>query len=316
MADGEYPLRVLGAIASQVRRLLSARQLLDHELARVWRQRMSYTEFQQRVPADTEGLPTKSPYANYLTLQRAERFTLSELKGFLRLIQQTDTRLKSSGHRPPGGDGKADPGICAARERAGRSGSRKHRILRPSLKILCVVPIPYPVVWESSPNMVSGFLQRLSAPLAALLLGGVPFRFFRPSTVRALGRAGALHGVSGRRLGFCHGSIGRRRPAGGGRHGSGAAPGAGGRALRGSAAGFTAWGTRPRATPTFWTSVPPDPLLQPSSSLPRWTPSCARTAHPNQFQGREVELTGRIKDDPKYGLEMILESPAQIEVLP
>ena len=100
MANGEYPLRVLGAIASQVRRLLSARQLLDHELARVWRQRMSYTEFQQRVPADTEGLPTKSPYANYLTLQRAERFTLPELKGFLRLIQETDERLKSSGHQP------------------------------------------------------------------------------------------------------------------------------------------------------------------------------------------------------------------------
>ena len=39
-------------------------------------------------------------------------------------------------------------------------------------------------------------------------------------------------------------------------------------------------------------------------------------AHPDQFQGREVEITGRIKDDPKYGLEMILESPAQIEVLP
>ena len=39
-------------------------------------------------------------------------------------------------------------------------------------------------------------------------------------------------------------------------------------------------------------------------------------AHPNQFQGQEVELTGRIKDDPKYGLEMILEGPAQIKVLP
>ncbi len=100
MANGEYPLRVLGAIASQVRRLLGARQLLEHELARVWRRRMSYAEFQQRVPADTEGLPTKSPYANYLTLQRAERFTLPELKGFLRLIQQTDARLKSSGHQP------------------------------------------------------------------------------------------------------------------------------------------------------------------------------------------------------------------------
>jgi len=37
--------------------------------------------------------------------------------------------------------------------------------------------------------------------------------------------------------------------------------------------------------------------------------------HPNRFQGKEVELTGRIKDDPKYGLEMILESPAQIKVL-
>ena len=39
-------------------------------------------------------------------------------------------------------------------------------------------------------------------------------------------------------------------------------------------------------------------------------------AHPNQFQGKEVELTGRIKDDPKYGLEMILESPAQIRLVP
>ena len=39
-------------------------------------------------------------------------------------------------------------------------------------------------------------------------------------------------------------------------------------------------------------------------------------ARPDQFQGKEVELTGRIKDDPKYGLEMILESPAQIRLAP
>lgn len=39
-------------------------------------------------------------------------------------------------------------------------------------------------------------------------------------------------------------------------------------------------------------------------------------AHPKQFQGKEVELTGRIKDDPKYGLEMILESPVQIRLVP
>ena len=100
MAGGEYPLMMLGAIAGHVRRLLSARQLLDHGLAAVWRRHMSYAEFQKQVPPDTEGLPTKSPYANYLTLQRAEKFTLPELKTFLRLLQDTDARLKSSGHQP------------------------------------------------------------------------------------------------------------------------------------------------------------------------------------------------------------------------
>ena len=37
---------------------------------------------------------------------------------------------------------------------------------------------------------------------------------------------------------------------------------------------------------------------------------------PHRFQGREVEVTGRVKDDPKYGLEMILEGPAQIRLVP
>ena len=35
----------------------------------------------------------------------------------------------------------------------------------------------------------------------------------------------------------------------------------------------------------------------------------------SQYEGREVEITGAIKDDPKYGLEMILEDPANIKVL-
>ena len=39
-------------------------------------------------------------------------------------------------------------------------------------------------------------------------------------------------------------------------------------------------------------------------------------AHPDRFQGQEVELTGTIRDDPKYGLQMILEGPRQIEPLP
>lgn len=39
-------------------------------------------------------------------------------------------------------------------------------------------------------------------------------------------------------------------------------------------------------------------------------------AHPDRFQGQEVELTGTVRDDPKYGLQMILEGPRQIELLP
>lgn len=36
---------------------------------------------------------------------------------------------------------------------------------------------------------------------------------------------------------------------------------------------------------------------------------------PQSYEGREVELTGEIKDHPKYGVEMILEDPSQIKVL-
>jgi len=97
---GEYPLRLLGAIASEVRRLLQSRELLDKELMGLWRRGMSFKEFQRRVPADTPGLPTKSPYVNYLTLQRAEQFTMPELHQYRRLIQEADVRLKSSGHAP------------------------------------------------------------------------------------------------------------------------------------------------------------------------------------------------------------------------
>ncbi len=37
--------------------------------------------------------------------------------------------------------------------------------------------------------------------------------------------------------------------------------------------------------------------------------------HPKDYEGREVELTGNIKNDPQYGLEMILEEPSQIKLL-
>lgn len=36
---------------------------------------------------------------------------------------------------------------------------------------------------------------------------------------------------------------------------------------------------------------------------------------PKSYEGKEVELTGEIKDHPKYGVEMILEDPSQIKLL-
>ena len=36
---------------------------------------------------------------------------------------------------------------------------------------------------------------------------------------------------------------------------------------------------------------------------------------PKKFEGKELELTGEIKDHPQYGLEMILENPEQVKVI-
>ena len=36
---------------------------------------------------------------------------------------------------------------------------------------------------------------------------------------------------------------------------------------------------------------------------------------PNNFENKEIEITGQIKDHPQYGLEMIIENPKQIKIL-
>ncbi len=36
---------------------------------------------------------------------------------------------------------------------------------------------------------------------------------------------------------------------------------------------------------------------------------------PKNFENKDVELTGQIKDHPQYGLEMILENPQQVKIL-
>jgi hypothetical protein len=40
-----------------------------------------------------------------------------------------------------------------------------------------------------------------------------------------------------------------------------------------------------------------------------------RSINPLNYEGREVEISGEIKDDPRYGLEMVLEDPSNIKIL-
>jgi len=100
LAQGEHPLGLLGTIASEVRRLLAARQLIEGEMGQRWTREMSFPEFQRLV--NQQGAPplTRSPYGDYLTLRRAENFSSPELLRYLEWICETDIRLKSTAHPP------------------------------------------------------------------------------------------------------------------------------------------------------------------------------------------------------------------------
>jgi len=100
LAQGEHPLRLLGTVASEVRRLLSARQLLETDFARLWKRGMSYQQFQQTILPQGAPLLTRSPYADYMCFQRAERFSVADLRAYMEGIFDADFRLKSSGGQP------------------------------------------------------------------------------------------------------------------------------------------------------------------------------------------------------------------------
>lgn len=101
MAQGEHPLKILGTLASEVRRLLSARQLLAGDLAKLWRRGMTYPQFQQMVlKQGTSLFGGRNPYGDYMCFQRAERFSLAELSSFMQRLFEADFRLKSSASQP------------------------------------------------------------------------------------------------------------------------------------------------------------------------------------------------------------------------
>ncbi len=100
LAQGEHPLKLLGTIAAEVRRLLAARQLLDGELRGQWKRGLSYQQFQQHVLKEGAPLLTRNPYADYMCFQRADQFSPMELRACLASIHDADLRLKSTGNNP------------------------------------------------------------------------------------------------------------------------------------------------------------------------------------------------------------------------
>ena len=118
LAHGEHPLRLLGTMTSEARRLLAARQLLETDLARVWRRGISYQQFQRTVLPNGTPLLTRNPYGDYLCFQRAAGFTVSELRGYLEGLFDADHRLKSSGGSPRLVLEKLILGTCLGRQKS------------------------------------------------------------------------------------------------------------------------------------------------------------------------------------------------------
>jgi len=127
LAQGEHPLRLLGTVASEIRRLLSARQLLETDLARVWKRGMSYQQFQQTVLKQGTALLTHNPYGDYMCFQRAERFSLADLSSYMDSLFDADLRLKSSAGQPRLVLEKLVLGMCLSKPRSKPQTSTRAR---------------------------------------------------------------------------------------------------------------------------------------------------------------------------------------------
>ncbi|HSF58057.1 MAG TPA: DNA polymerase III subunit delta [Candidatus Binatia bacterium] len=100
LTQGEHPLKLLGTIAAEVRKLLAARDLLDGELRGRWKRGMSYQQFQQNVLRAGAPILTRNPYGDYMCFQRADQFSQGQLRAHLSGIHEADFRLKSAAHSP------------------------------------------------------------------------------------------------------------------------------------------------------------------------------------------------------------------------
>jgi DNA polymerase III delta subunit len=61
---------------------------------------LTYQQFQQNVLNQGAPILTRNPYADYMCFQRADQFSLDELRACLTGSYEADLRLKSTGNNP------------------------------------------------------------------------------------------------------------------------------------------------------------------------------------------------------------------------
>ena len=125
LASGEHPLKLLGALASEARRLLAARQLLDGELRSRWRPGMSFAQFQGVLAHGPMSQRTRSSYADYMCVLRAERLSMTELLRYMSGIHDADLCLKSSGKNPRTVLERLILGACLGEKKRSGAGARR-----------------------------------------------------------------------------------------------------------------------------------------------------------------------------------------------
>jgi DNA polymerase III delta subunit len=73
---------------------------MDGEVRGQWKRGLTYQQFQQNVLKQGAPILTRNPYADYMCFQRADQFSLGELRACLTSSYEADLRLKSTGNNP------------------------------------------------------------------------------------------------------------------------------------------------------------------------------------------------------------------------
>ncbi len=111
----DHPLQTLGAIASDMRKLLVARELLFTVFRTGWRPNISFDAFKDLARDARDRHPemaqkgkykllSMKDYPLYLALKDAQRFPMDKLVGIMEALLEADVMLKSSrlGYQSPG----------------------------------------------------------------------------------------------------------------------------------------------------------------------------------------------------------------------